>query len=146
MKNRNGFTLVELLIVIVILGIIVTIAVSSIAGITNMINQNMLEKKAEIIEEAATLLGQDIKGSIMASNLTYNGSPCRNFIVSDLVPTYLDKDNDNTCLNSESTSEIGCIVNPADSNKYMDQMKVIIYYKNKRIHAKVDINNELSCS
>lgn len=145
--NNKGFTLVELLVVIAILAIVVVIAVPSVAGITQLIKDNMLEKKAEIIEESAVLLGQDIKGSIISSELRYKNSyPCKNFIISDLVPNYLDKDNDNTCLNNDSTEVEGCIVDPSDNTKYMDKTKVIIYFKNKRIHAVVDLKNELSCS
>ena len=117
MKNEKGFTLVELLVVIAILAIVAVIAVPSAMGVNQLIKNNMLEKKKEIIEQAAVLLGQDVKGSIIASNLDYKGQySCKEFIVSDLVPNYLDK------------------------------TKVIIYYKNKRIHAVVDLKDELSCS
>lgn len=147
MKNKKGFTLVELLAVIAILGIIIVIAVPSVMGINNLIKKDMLEKKGEIIEEAAILLGQDMKGSIIASSKKYkNNYPCKSVIVSYLVPNYLDKDNDNECLKEDSTGTIGCIVDPSDSNKYLDKKKVIIYYKNKRIHAVVDLDDTLSCS
>lgn len=144
--NKNGFTLIELLAVIAILGIVVVIAVPSVMGINNMIKENMLEEKADIIEEAAVLLGQDMKGSIIASQKTYKTYPCKSVTVSYLVPKYLDKDNENDCLTLDSTGNVGCIVNPSDSEDYLDKKKVIIYYKNKRIHAVVDLNDELSCS
>ena len=147
MKNEKGFTLVELLVVIAILAIVAVIAVPSAMGVNQLIKNNMLEKKKEIIEQAAVLLGQDVKGSIIASNLDYKGQySCKEFIVSDLVPNYLDKDNDNTCLKEDSTETTGCIVDPSDESKYLDKTKVIIYYKNKRIHAVVDLKDELSCS
>ena len=143
--NNKGFTLIELLGVIVLLGIISAIAIPSIGIITNIIKNNMLEKKVTIIEQAATLLGEDIKASIIDSNLRYKEYPCRRFIVSNLVPDYLDKDNDNTCLTSESEG-FGCITDPSDNDKYLDKLEVIIYYKNKRINAKVDTENNLTCS
>lgn len=146
--NKNGFTLVELLVVIVILAIVVVIAVPSVAGINNLIKDNMLEKKGEIIEEAAILYGQDVKGSIIASDNNYkNNYPCKSIIISDLVDKeYLDKDNENECLEKDSTGTIGCVVDPSDNTKYLDKKEVIIYFKNKRIHAVVDLNDELSCS
>jgi len=145
--NKNGFTLVELLVVIVILAIVVVIAVPSVAGVNNLIKNNMLEKKGEIIEEAAILLGQDMKGSVIASEKKYkNNYPCKSIIISYLVPNYLDKDNENECLKEDSTGTVGCIVDPSDNTKYLDKKEVIIYYKNKRIHAVVDLNDELSCS
>lgn len=161
--GKRGFTLIELLGVIVLLGIVTTIAITSISGITNAIKKNMLEEKANFIEEAAALLGEDIKGSIIASNLKYKGNSCKIFYVSDLVPEYLNKDNDNDCMicsKREDTGNcliwhenimnknkiIGCIVDPSDSDNYLDKYKVIIYYQNKRIKAKVDTENNLSCS
>lgn len=144
--NKKGFTLVELLIVIVVLGIVITIAVPGVGAVTNVIKENMLSKKTKLIEEAAILLGQDIKGAIISSDLKYNGSSCKSFVVSDLYPTYLDKDNDNPCLDKDSTETVGCIVDPRDSNNYLDKYEVIIYYKNKRIYAKVDTDNTLQCS
>ena len=143
--NNKGFTLMELLGVIVVLGIISAIAVPSIGAITNVIKRNMLDKKVTIIEEAATLLGEDIKASIIDSNLRYKEYPCRSFIVSNLVPDYLDKDNDNVCLTND-TNGLGCIEDPSDNNKYLDKLELIIYYKNKRINAKVDKDNNLTCS
>jgi len=144
--NKLGFTLVELLVVIAILGIVIVIAVPSIQGINNVINDNMREKKAEIIEEAANMLGTDMKGSVMASTKKYKGYSCKSIIISDLVPTYLDKDNEEECLTSTSTSTVGCIVDPSDNTKYMDKLEVIIYYKNKRIQNIVDLKDELVCS
>jgi len=146
MKNNKGFTLVELLVVIAILGIVVVIAVPSVQGVNNMIRNNMLEKKTEIIEEAAIMLGQDMKGSVISSEKTYKTFPCKRIIISSLVPNYLDRDNENECLKEDSTETVGCIVDPSDETKYMDKMEVIIYYKNKRIHAIVDVNDELVCS
>ncbi len=144
--GKRGFTLIELLGVIVLLSIIMVIAVPSINGITQSIKNNMLDEKVKIIEEAATLLGEDIKGSVINSELSYNSYPCKRIIVSNLVPDYLDKDNENNCLDESSDEEEGCIVNPIDKDNYLDKYEVIIYFRNKRIHAKVDVNNELSCS
>ena len=72
--------------------------------------------------------------------------PCKRIIISSLVPNYLDRDNENECLKEDSTETVGCIVDPSDETKYMDKMEVIIYYKNKRIHAIVGVNDELVCS
>ena len=142
--NNKGFTLIELLGVIVLLGVITTIAVPSISGISHLIQKNMLEKKIELMEEAAILFGEDIKGSIINSDKHYKEYACKSFLVSDLVPEYLSKDNENNCL-SEENNEGGCIVNPTDKEKFLDLEEVIIYYKNKRIYAKIDTSNEITC-
>ena len=142
--NNKGFTLVELLGVIVLLGVIAAIAVPSVTGVSHLIQNNMLEKKVELMEEAAVLYGEDIKGSIINSDKHYKEYVCKSFLVSDLVPEYLSKDNDNECLKEESEN-LGCIVDPTDKENYLDLNEVIIYYKNKRIYAKIDIKNEIVC-
>lgn len=144
--SKKGFTLVELLITIAVLSIVMVIAVPSIGAITNSIKDNMLEKKTDLIKEAAILLGQDIKGSIIGSSTKYNGYACRSFEIKDLVPTYLDKDNDVVCLGEGGAGEVGCIVDPSDKNNYLDNYEVIIYYRNKRMYAIVDVDNTLTCS
>lgn len=144
--GKRGFTLIELLSVIVVLAIIMAIAVPSISAVSKAIKDNMLDKKVTMIEEAAILLAQDVKGSVISSTSTYQSYPCKSMIVSDLVPNYLDKDNDNTCLNASSTETIGCIVDPSDSTNYLDKYEVIVFYKNKRMYAVVDVDNTLQCS
>ena len=146
MKNKEGFTLIELLAVIMLISVVMLIAVPSVMGVNNIIKDNMREKKAEIIEEAAILLGEDIKGSVINSQKKYKTFPCRSVIISYLVPTYLDRDNDNECLDEGDEGTIGCIVDPADNNAYLDKKEVIVYYKNRRIYAIVDLKDELSCS
>ena len=66
--NKKGFTLIELLAVIVLLAVVMAIAVPAIGGITGSIQDNMLEEKVKVIEDAAVLFGQDIKGSIINLN------------------------------------------------------------------------------
>lgn len=144
--NKKGFTLIELLAVIALLAIVMVIAVPAIGSITRNIQKNMVDEKIKIIEEAAVLYGQDRRGNITSSKQTYNGNVCKSIIVSDLVPNYLDKDNENDCLTSDSTNSIGCVVDPSDNNNYLDKYEVIIYYKNKRIRAIVDTENNLTCS
>ena len=98
-----------------------------------------------MIEEAAILKGQDVKGGVIYSVKEYYNYPCISFIVSDLVPNYLDKDNDNACLTQSSSGTVGCVVDPSNEKNYLDKYEVIVYYKHKRIYAKVDVNNNLTC-
>ena len=143
--GKKGFTLIELLAVIVLLGIVMVIAIPGVGAIKKAIDRSMLEKKALIIEEAASLFGEDIRSSIINSNTTYNNLKCKSIIVSDLVSKeYLNKDNENDCLNTLS-DEAGCIVNPSDNTKYLDYYEVIIYYQNRRIRAILDLDDNLTC-
>ena len=143
--NNKGFTLIELLAVIVLIGVVAAIAIPGIGKLNDTIKKNMLDKKIDIIEEAATLYGEDNKQDIIESTTSYNGAPCQNYVVTDFVPNYLDKDNDNVCLTSGQSGK-GCITDPRTNENFLDNVKVIIYYKNKRINATLDMDNSLTCS
>ena len=56
MKKRNGFTLVELLAVIVILAIIALIATPIILGIINDARESAKERSVDLVEEAVELI------------------------------------------------------------------------------------------
>lgn len=55
MKKEEGFTLVELLAVIVILGIILAIAIPSVSGVINRAQNDANEAEKELAVEAARL-------------------------------------------------------------------------------------------
>lgn len=61
MQNKKGFTLVELLAVIAILGILVAIAVPSTLAISNKIKENMWENKKKLVSTAVELWEDDNK-------------------------------------------------------------------------------------
>ena len=85
--NNKGFTLIELLGVIVVLAVIMAIAVPSITGINNNIKKNMLNKKIELIEEAALLYGQPLKNKIISpsNKNTYNSYKCESMSLCQFV-------------------------------------------------------------
>ena len=53
MKTKKGFTIPELLAVIVILGVLITIAIGAYNGISNRMKQKTLENKLNYYKEAA---------------------------------------------------------------------------------------------
>lgn len=57
--SKRGFTLVELLVVVFILGLLVVIAVPSITSISNRIKTRGLDSKIEAIEDAAIVYVQE---------------------------------------------------------------------------------------
>lgn len=63
MNNKKGFTLVELLAVIVILGVLTAIAVPSVLGISKKIKTDMYESKKKTVEVALELWADDNKSS-----------------------------------------------------------------------------------
>jgi prepilin-type N-terminal cleavage/methylation domain-containing protein len=92
--NRKGFTLVELLAVIVILAIILAIAVPGIAGIINSAKKGAFESDAKMIVtgieyrflEAGVNGGATtpVVGSILASVADYGANPA-NYTVAELL-------------------------------------------------------------
>ena len=74
-KQDKGFTLVELLIVIVILGILATVTVFAVRGITETGQQNACEIEARTLDSAIE--------AYYAQNTSDPGA------VTDLVPAYL---------------------------------------------------------
>lgn len=126
--NNKGFTLVELLGVIVLLAIVITIAVPSIQGITKKVKQNMLETKMKLILEEAKMYGQDHMADIIEDQKTLGG--CVIIDVSYLVNAgYLAADEEGEGVSGKY------IVNPAKSGEYLDRKTIFIKVKNRRIVA-----------
>lgn len=125
--KKNGFTLVELLAVVVILAIVIVISMSSTTGLSKKMKENMLEKKQEVIEQAGIAYGNVHKAEILADS-----DKCIRIRVRKLVEEeFLDKDQD--CEPTASDSK--CVIDPSKKNTYLDAKYVKIYYKNERIKA-----------
>ena len=119
MKKKNGFTLVELLAVIVILAIIIAIAVPASIAISNRIKKNMFCKKIAMIEQSATLYGQDNFNTVLGK-----GSSGLNVKVQDLVLNgYLKKD-----VKEANVGE-GAVVNPMDGSS-IDNYRIKLIVNN----------------
>ena len=138
--NKKGFTLIELLAVIIILGLVMAIAITGIGNLVNKTKERMLDEKITFIEESAILYGQDIKGDIVSSTKKYDGKySCKLIQVKNLVPEYLEKDI------KEGAETDKSIVDPTNDTNFLDNYNIILYYKNNRIHAIFDRNNNLRC-
>lgn len=68
MKNKNGFTLVELLAVIVILSILIVIAVPNALSMSSKVKEKAYLTKIENIENAAKLYGENHINGVKNSN------------------------------------------------------------------------------
>lgn len=122
MKDKKGFTLVELLAVIVILAILVTIAVPSTIAISKKIKSNMYDAKIDLILNAAVLYGQDYSTKVNSSE------SCSGPIITlqELVDKgYVKKDD-----------KSGNVISPIDNSR-MNNLRICIYSKNNRVYAKL---------
>lgn len=136
MKNNKGFTLVELLAVIVILAILITIAVPSTISISNRLKKNMYCSKIDSIEVEAKLYGEDRKDSFTENLVMTDGTyPSRKLTVKDLIEAgYLKKDN-----NTEPY-----ILDPRD-NSSMDSLELNVYVKYNRVYVKFNDTVKTTC-
>ena len=127
MKNKNGFTLIEIIAVVVILAVIITLSVPAVMQISKRTKQKMYESKIDIILNAAKLYGDDHRDEII--NDCSLGSGCLNITAQDLLSEgYLTKDNVD-----ESGNPI--IVDPR-YDKNINDFAIVIYLKNNRVYAK----------
>jgi len=128
--NKKGFTLVELLAVIVIMAILITIAVPGIMRIMNSLKTQSLCSKIEIIESAAL----EYAGDYYSNKKNTNASKVilDNVSLADLVNMgYLSKDDDDCTLYSATSP---CVINPEDSS-VLDYNVVQIWSTNNRLYA-----------
>ena len=140
--KKNGFTLVELLAVIIILTLVITIAFVSVTRIREESLKRVVETKVEQIEQAAILYGQEnpnvIKTSCTDHEKTvveatnYTPSFCVTVTAGVLIDnnffesSYLDEVNGKTDLINDVTG------------KSMREDTVIIYRRNNRIYSIID--------
>ncbi len=141
--NNKGFTLVELLAVIVVLAIIVSIAVPSTVSISRKIKGNLFCQKVNLLVNAASLYGEDYKETFGSKNYHINSKTCvdsktgqdyqveggnfnaQEITVSDLLSKgYVKKEK----------TEDGDVIDPR-TNENMEQDKLIVYEKYGRIYV-----------
>lgn len=140
--KKNGFTLVELLAVIIILTLVITIAFVSVTRIREESLKKVVETKIEQIEQAAILYGQENPNIIKTSctehekkvveATNYTPSFCVTVTAGVLIDnnffesSYLDEVNGKTDLINDVTG------------KSMREDTVIIYRRNNRIYSIID--------
>lgn len=130
--KKNGFTLVELLSVIVLIGLLLGIGVPGVMRIRSKMQQRSLNTRINQIEQAAVLWGQDNKTRINQSTCqTSDATSCVNVSIYELVVTYDYLDGD---MNS---NEVKNPVTGNDLAKNTNTCKVEVYKKNNRVYAKM---------
>ena len=136
--NKKGFTLVELLVVIVIIGVLSVIIVPSVININKGINERLYEQKKENIEAAAVLYGNN-------NEEIFNGAEQVPVYVYELVDSnYFTADIENNkgiCTSDDKkglvvvndsgqtipyVTQKGCVVNPLDKTKTLNSHYVML--------------------
>ncbi len=134
--KKNGFTLIEVLAVLVILSIIMSIGAISVINIRNNSYEDLLETKKQNLEAAAIVYGQEnpdvLKDKCEVDN--YKSDYCAVVTVATLINGKYFKSTE-----TNANGEIDLINNV--TNKSMKNDKIQIYRKNNSIYAKYLENN-----
>lgn len=120
MKNKKGFTITEILVVIAIIGIILAISIPSIISIRKRSNERLLESKKDIILVAAELYAKDKNFQsttrVKIYELVNNG-----YVNADV------KQNQKNCKGSNTSK--GCVINPVN-NRSLNEKEILIKLSN----------------
>ncbi|MDD2505412.1 MAG: type II secretion system protein [Bacilli bacterium] len=145
MKNK-GFTLVELLTVIVVLSLLAAIAIPSTIAINSRIKEKLLEEKITFAEKSAILWAQDNKECFTIDDCPYLESEEILFKSSTVSKTasfnleflviekYYEYDEDTK------------IINPFETDKCLNNYMVKVKYdkKSKMFTSDISLDNQES--
>ena len=127
-KSNKGFTLVEIIAVIAILGVVLTIAVLSVHKLFRKNKESAYDSKVAIILKQAKQYALDEESVLYGSasaNKRYGNYVCATVTVGDLLTKgYLDK------TDKDLTDGGNVVVNPKD-NSSMNNMRILLYIKSK---------------
>ncbi len=151
--NKKGFTLVELMAVIVIISIIALVGVTSITGVRKQMDKKLFEEKLTSAIASAEKWGDDNKDKLKF----FNVSPKKILTLGELVANgYYESEeavnynlyNYTKCSNSK-TSQLGykegelcknIVINNVD-NVIVNEIEIYVYIKNNRVYACIEKND-----
>ena len=141
--NKKGFTLVEVLAVVVILSIILSMATFGVMNIRRNSLQKLVDTKISNLESSAIIYGQENQNELTETcnidEVDYDF--CKLVNVKYLIENEYYTTNE---ANSENKKDL--INNVTNKSMLCDEIQ--IYKKNNRVYAKViniksnDVNNE----
>lgn len=126
-KEKEGFTLVELIIVIAIIALLMVIAIPSIILVANKINNKMYNAKVELLLGAAETYAYDNMAQLFSG-----GENKATIKVIDLVPTYAEADE---TTKNPATGEVTYIVKDPRNERSMNEILIYLTKKNSRVLA-----------
>ena len=105
MKKKGGFTIVELLAVILVIGIIMTFAIASVTGVLSKQNEKLQGEMEKNLKEAAIayiqdqrIILKDCSSDFSKENPNTNENKCyREVKVEDIINRSLFEDKNESC-------------------------------------------------
>lgn len=139
MENK-GFTLVELLVVLVIMAIISAIGFAGVSAVQKNIKKNLWEAKIELILSGAKNYGEDNKNKLKETNICNVNGEEKEYCITKDVQFLLDnnyiktdeEDNDGNAIITNDT------LDEDDSNYIVNEKDVKIYLEDNTIYATMD--------
>ncbi len=129
MKNKKGFTLIEILCVVALLAVITTIASASVINLSNASKENLYCAKLELIESAAKTYSASLIYELNQSTTYYEGYKSITITINDLIKSgNLSPDKDDSVLSPLN-------------NEVMNDLEIILYLKNNQVYVAIDDNN-----
>ena len=136
--NKKGFTLVEILATIIILGLIVVLIVPNITGTSKNAKESILKTKINNLEKAAVIYAQDHR-HLLTENCTVNGTSyngvCKLITVNTIAHDEIDASGNiihEKYINTDD--DAGHVINPTN-DKYLNSCSIQIYKKYGKIYA-----------
>ncbi len=145
--NKKGFTLVELMAIIVLISIIALIGVTSVVGIRKMMDEKLFEEKLTSALSSAEKWGEDNKNeldkSITIGDLVVNGyyeseegvnlSIYNGYVCGESKGDIKGYKDDELCKDVVTNNVDNIIIN---------EMKIYVYIKNNRVYACIERNDD----
>lgn len=129
-KEKKGFTLVELVIVIAIIALLMVIAVPSILLVSNKLNQKTYDTRVKLILAAAEMYADE------HYSVLFGDGNLKTYIkVIDLVPTYVESDE--TTYDPVTGAAIYNVIDPRDKSS-MNEKNIWLTRKNAKIIATLE--------
>ena len=144
--NKKGFTLVELLSVIVLIGLLLGIGIPGISRISSNMKKKSLNTKIDLIEQSGIFWGQDNKAMLQSSQCFIDDdetiASCKKISINELISDdYLDSESYEDVIYKNPNNDINLAnISCDDSNDVENTVKdnsccVNVYKKNNRVYA-----------
>lgn len=117
MKDKKGFTITEILVVVAVIGLILAIAIPSIVGIRKKSNERLLESKKDIILVAAELYAKD-KGWTKDTEMYVFDLVNEGYVTPDI------KSGSDNCSGANTSK--GCVSDPTNPGGNLNNEKIVV--------------------